>query len=185
MNDVQVIIPALNEPYLPILKRKLTEYKVDVRDEKGFSYAVWQGIQNARNEIVVVMDGDGSHPPEAISNMIKLLDDKIWLVIGSRYCKGGYSSDAFHRKVISQIYCLIVRIILRSKVHDTMSCFWVGWKFAFQFKPSKSWRFGLQLIRNNGGHIQEFPIVFEKRKIGKSHIKPLQALYDLIAVFRE
>lgn len=88
--EVTVIIPALNEPYLPKLLEKLKGYKVDVRTEKGLAYAVWRGIQQAKTEIICVMDADGSHNPIYVADMVKKLNEQVWLVVGSRYVKGGY-----------------------------------------------------------------------------------------------
>lgn len=179
-----VILPCLNEPYLPTLKQKLKNYKIDVRTEHGLSHAVWKGVFNCENKIIVVMDADGSHPPEVIPNMLKLLSLDTWLIVGSRYVKGGFSKDRYIRQIISRIYCLIAQISLRTKIKDCMSGFYVGYRNAFQFTPNTNFKFGLQLIRKNKGHIKEYPIVFEKRKGGKSKIKPLQAVHDFIEIFK-
>jgi len=181
---VHVIIPALNEPYLPNLLNKLQNFIVSVQDEKGLSFAVWRGIQNSKHKIVAVMDADGSHPPDAISSMVKLLDDDVWLVVGSRYCKGGYSYDSIWRKGVSLVYCLVARILLRTKLRDVMSGFWVGYKWAFKFKPTTSFKFGIELIKKHKEHIREYPIVFRKRQSGESKVKPLQAVKDLLEIFR-
>lgn len=183
--EVTVIIPALNEPYLPKLLEKLKDYKVDVRTEKGLAYAVWRGIQEAKSEIIVVMDADGSHPPEAIPKMVQMLNEETWFVIGSRYVKGGYNYDSFMRRFISLFYCCLARMTLSNKIHDSMSGFWVGWRWAFQFQPTQSYKFGLQLLKKYHKFIKEYPIIFVKRKEGKSHVKPIQALRDLWTIFKE
>ena len=183
-DNVGVVIPALNEPYLEVLKQKLEGYGLCVRSEKGLSFAVWKGIQEAKGNIIVIMDADGSHDPRAIKGMLKLLDNNVWLVVGSRYVSGGYTYDSFLRKVISLFYCKIAQIVLRSKVRDCMSGFWCGYKWAFSFKPSQTYKFGLELIRTYKNHIKEYPIIFCKRKKGKSHVKFMQAIKDFLAIFR-
>jgi dolichol-phosphate mannosyltransferase len=183
-SDVGVIIPALNEPYLPNLLAKLTDYSVHVETEHGLSYAVRHGILMSDEDILVIMDGDGSHDPIYIERMLKLLNSDTTLVVGSRYVDGGYSHDSFVRKVMSLVYCLIARVILRTSIKDAMSGFWVGYRSALKFTPTKGYKFGLQLIRKNKEHIVEFPIVFLKRKEGKSKIKPVQALKDLLSIFK-
>jgi hypothetical protein len=65
-----------------------------------------------------------------------------------------------------------------------MSGFWVGYRSKFNFEPTETYKFGLQLLRKYRGHIMEYPIVFEKRKSGKSKVKPIQALKDLLAIVR-
>jgi glycosyltransferase involved in cell wall biosynthesis len=103
-DNVDVVIPALNEPYLPKLLESLNGYDVHVQNEKGLSYAVWKGIQSINKDgVVVVMDADGSHPPEAIPKMVDMLSSRTWFIVGSRYCKGGYSWDSIPRKVMSML----------------------------------------------------------------------------------
>ena len=179
MTRVSIVVPALNEPHLPQLLNELSSYEVHVQTEKGLSYAVWKGIQHARGDVVAVMDADGSHPASAIKPMFSMLNEDVWFVAGSRYVKGGYSHDSIMRKVISLFYCIVARLILRTNIHDCMSGFWVGYRSKFNFEPTETYKFGLQLLRKYRGHIMEYPIVFEKRKSGKSKVKPIQAIKDL------
>lgn len=176
---VEIVIPALNEPHLPQLLSQLSSYPIHVQSEKGLSYAVWTGIQQARGNVIGVMDADGSHPASAIKPMISMLNSDVWFVVGSRYVKGGYSYDSILRKIVSLFYCLVARATLPTNIHDSMSGFWIGYRDKFNFKPSKTYKFGIQLIRKYRGHIAEYPIVFRKRQNGKSHVKPVQALKDL------
>lgn len=172
----------MNESYLPKLLKRLDDYEVHVQTEKGLSYAVWNGIHASKESIVAVMDADGSHPAEAIAKMIKLLDDKTWFVIGSRYCQGGQSQDSLLRRIISVCYCLLAQVMLQTLICDSMSGFWLGYRDRFTFQPGGNYKFGLQLIRKYRKHIVEFPISFAKRREGKSHVKPVQALKDLLEV---
>ncbi len=185
MVDVSIVIPALNEPYLNTLVLYLPKgSEVLVQREKGLANAVWMGIRRAKNPIIVVLDADGSHPPGAISRMINMLSSRTWLIVGSRYCNGGYSYDSLPRKIVSLAYCFVARVLLGTDIHDVMSGFWVGYRESFTFNPFDGFKFGLQLIKNNRGHVAEYPIVFEKRKVGKSHIKPLQAIRDLFTIVK-
>ena len=183
MSEPSVLIPAINEPFLPKLLTKLQMYNVDVRGEKGLSNAIYNGLQAAKGEYIVVMDGDGSHPPEAIEAMLNLLDEQTWLVVGSRYCRGGYSYDSLLRKIVSLFYCKVAQVVLRTRIKDSMSGYWVGYRRAFNFKPSKTYKFGLQLIRNYKNHVKEYPIIFSERQQGKTHVKPIQAIKDFLAIF--
>ena len=183
---VSVIIPALNEPYLPKLTKKLKGYDVHIQTEKGLSYAVWNGIQKAENEIVCVMDADGSHSVASIDNMGSCLSLSAgsWFVIGSRYVKGGYSEDGTVRKIMSLFYCFLARLFICWQIHDPMSGFWCGFKSKFIFEPNQNYKFGLQLLKKYKGHIIEYPIVFHKRQEGKSHLKPMQVIGDLFEIVK-
>ena len=182
---VTVIIPSLDEPYLPKLLAKLADYYVNVRSEKGLCNAVYLGIQNCKTEIVVVMDADGSHSPEAIPKMLTMLTKDTWLVLGSRYCKDGYSYDSTLRKIASLLYCLITRILICPQIRDPMSGFWVGRKDKFVFDPNDNYKFGLELIRKNKNHVAEFPIIFQKRRAGKSKASLLLGLRELMNIIKK
>jgi len=185
-SDVSIVIPALNEPYLPKLIKKLKGYDVHIQTEKGLSYAVWKGIQKAENEIVCVMDADGSHSVASIGNMGSCLSLSAgsWFVIGSRYVKGGYSEDGTVRKIMSLFYCFLARLLICWSIHDCMSGFWIGYRDKFVFEPNGNYKFGLQLLKKYKGHIIEYPIVFHKRQEGKSHLKPMQVIGDLFEIVK-
>ncbi|MFD2858366.1 glycosyltransferase [Seohaeicola zhoushanensis] len=68
--------------------------RIIVRDgPRGLSLAVVEGFRAARNEVLVCMDGDLSHPPETIPDLILMLDNGHDLAIGSRYVRGGSTDD--------------------------------------------------------------------------------------------
>ena len=55
----------------------------------GLSSAIIAGIQSATGDLLVVMDGDFSHPPQVIPSIIEgLQDSNCDIVIASRYIKG-------------------------------------------------------------------------------------------------
>jgi len=78
-------------------REKVRELAVDspvtlvCRDHKsGLASAVIDGAQAVSNDVVIVMDGDLSHPTEVLPQLAQpLLDDQFDVAIGSRYTKGG------------------------------------------------------------------------------------------------
>jgi len=68
------------------------ELVVRTRD-RGLSPAVLDGLRRARGDVLVCMDADLSHPPEALPEMLKKLADGADFVLGSRYVRGGTTSD--------------------------------------------------------------------------------------------
>jgi dolichol-phosphate mannosyltransferase len=48
-----------------------------------------QGIAESRGALVIVMDADLQHPPEAVPAMVRSLEEGASLVVGSRYAPGG------------------------------------------------------------------------------------------------
>src|SRR5262245_8202310 len=60
------------------------------RDERGLSSAVIHGMDHARGEVLLVMDADLSHSPEAVPHLYRALieDPATDFVVGSRHVAG-------------------------------------------------------------------------------------------------
>src|SRR5690606_37487392 len=95
----------------------------------GLSSAILAGVQSATGQIVVVMDGDFSHPPHTIPKMVEeLKDSKFDIVVASRYIKGGSVIGwPFKRRLMSKGATKIAQVGLGIQVNDPMSGF-----FAFK-----------------------------------------------------
>jgi glycosyltransferase involved in cell wall biosynthesis len=52
--------------------------------KKGKGKQISDGVQNAQGRIIVMMDGDGEHPPEYIPELIYKLDENYDVVLGTR-----------------------------------------------------------------------------------------------------
>ena len=173
---VSVIIPCKNEPYLNCLVSAIHNYlvyphEVLVQTEPGLSSAVLHGVKKSKGNIIVVLDADGSHNPQSLNKMVDLVQTYP-VVIGSRYVNGGASNDSFSRQFLSRLFCIVARAGLQLKIKDPMSGFVAVERRVFDPARLRSsgYKFALELIvKSNGGFkIFEYPIVFEKRKMGAS-----------------
>ncbi|CAO0821015.1 hypothetical protein DFAR_2070005 [Desulfarculales bacterium] len=54
--------------------------------ERGLATALWQGINEAQGQVVVIMDSDFNHHPRDLVRVLGALPSR--LVIGSRYVPG-------------------------------------------------------------------------------------------------
>ena len=82
------------------------------RGERGLATAVVRGLQLARGDVLVVMDADFSHPPEALPKLIAAAESpECDLAIGSRYVAGGAVDPtwSWFRHVNSQAATLLAR----------------------------------------------------------------------------
>jgi len=167
----------LVEEYINGAKR-LANYTIDVvhrRTKNGLSSAVLSGIQRATGDIIVVMDGDFSHPPHVIPRMVDIVkESKFDLVIASRYVRGGAVRNwSKRRKVLSRIATRIAQKGLGINTKDPMSGF-----FAFKKNVISDLKFdaiGYKilleiLVKARGVSIKEIPYTFSDRKIGSSKI---------------
>lgn len=86
----------------------------------GLGGAVLEGMRAARGHWIVVMDGDLQHPPELLPTLFnKALDDRMDLVIASRYCDDG-SASSFNvvRSLVSRGSTLAAKAMFPRRLHD-------------------------------------------------------------------
>lgn len=151
---------------------------VIVRTElPDLSRSVIEGLQLAPDNAIalVVMDADLSHPPEAIPQMLKQLEEGAEIVIASRYIPGG-STDAewgLGRLIQSRVAGLLSRPLV--KLSDPMSGFFALRPDVFRRGESQlnpvGYKIGLELIvKCQCQSIAEVPIHFSERIKGKSKL---------------
>lgn len=175
------LIAARPEPWVEIVVRTA---------DRGLSPSVLDGMRRAQGDILVCMDADLSHPPESIPAMIHKLQEGADFVIGSRYIKGGSTSDdwGFLRWINSRVATMLARPLTSAR--DPMAGFFAFRRSTFtaghDFNPV-GYKIGLELIVKCGcERVVEVPIHFEDRQLGKSkltfrqqllYIKHLRRLY--------
>ena len=145
------------------------------RVKRGLSSAILEGIQSAKGETIVVMDGDFSHPPQTIQKMLEELQHpQCDIVVASRYVKGGSVTGwPFKRRLLSKGATKIAQHGLGIKIKDPMSGF-----FAFKRHIIKNVKFdsiGYKmlleiLVKTRGAIVKEIPYVFTNRKSGSSKL---------------
>jgi dolichol-phosphate mannosyltransferase len=140
----------------------------------GFAWA-----KEAGYDVVVEMDADGSHPPDALPAMLDLLvsaSPKPGLVIGSRYIRGGAVSHWPRRRMwLSRAANAYARAALRIPVRDVTA----GYRaypidVVAELAPgvdSHGYSFQIEMavrVHDAGYPILEVPIVFRDRAAGSS-----------------
>ncbi len=177
--EAEVIIVDDNSPdgtWEVARQLKSTYHNLEVLrrfNKRGLSSAVLDGIQLAKGKIIGVMDGDLSHPPEKIPDLIKpILSGESDLVIGSRYVKGGNIENwPFRRKVSSKLATLAARGL--TPINDPMSGFFFFRKNIIEgveLSP-KGFKIGLEiLVKGKHKNVTEVPILFRNRGYGESKL---------------
>lgn len=160
------------------------------RGERGLSSAVIRGFKESKGEILVCMDADLSHRPEAIPRLLsKLRSQHVDFVIGSRYVAGGTTEEkwGFLRWLNSKIATLAARPF--TNVKDPMSGFFATRRDVFERGISSlnpiGYKIGLELIVKCGcGRICEVPIDFVNRKSGLSKLNFREQVNYLMHIYR-
>ena len=137
----------------------------------GFRWGLQQKF-----DVLIEMDADFSHHPKYLPKMLQLLE-KNDVVIGSRYVEGGGTVNwGLGRRILSKGGSLYSRMILSAPIRDFTGGF-NGWKrhvleaMDLATLRSDGYSFQIELkyrAYRMGCRIEEFPIVFEDRKVGHS-----------------
>jgi len=147
--------------------------RVYVRTKReGPGPAILDGIRLADAPIACVMDGDLSHPPEALPEMFKpIKEGKALLVIGSRHIKGGGTSKwIWYRKFFSWGARMLGKLL--TPVNDLTSGYFMFDKKILEGADIDpiGCKVGLELMVKGGHHgkVVEYPILFLERTAGES-----------------
>lgn len=144
------------------------------RDERGLSSAVLRGMEAATTDILLVMDADGSHPPESIPAMVHAVEQGADFSLGSRYVPGGSTEDGWG--VLRWINSKIATIMARpfTSVRDPMSGFFCLRRSTLERAESLDpigYKIGLEIIvKCRCGTVEEVPIHFSTRQEGESKL---------------
>src|ERR1700723_1776636 len=113
-DGTEEMIQRLNLPWVSLIVRTT---------DRGLSTAVLEGLKRTSGDIIVVMDADLSHPPEAIPRMLEELHNGSDFVVGSRYVEGGVTHDDWGllRWLNSRLATLLARPF--TSIKDPMSGF--------------------------------------------------------------
>jgi dolichol-phosphate mannosyltransferase len=151
---------------------------------RGLSGACIEGILASSAPFAAVIDADLQHDETQLPKMLALLQGgEADLVVGSRYVEGG-SADSFnkHRAGASQLATEVAKRVLRVKIADPMSGFFMIRKDRFeQLAPKLStqgFKILLDIVATARGELRtvEIPYSFGSRLHGESKLDSMVAL---------
>jgi dolichol-phosphate mannosyltransferase len=153
-------------------------------NERGLAEAVLRGWQEARGEILAVMDGDLQHPPETLPSLIKAMETaEVDIAVASRHVEGGGVSQwNIIRRGISWGATLASTWILPgtlATVRDPMSGYFAIRRTVIDGRRlyPKGYKILLEILgRCQYRTVEEIPYVFVERKRGGSKLGPRQYL---------
>jgi dolichol-phosphate mannosyltransferase len=158
--------------------------------ERSLARAVVRGWEEARGELLAVMDGDLQHPPETLAALIKALDGAD-IAVASRHMEGGGVSQwSMIRRGISWGATLVATWILPgtlARVQDPMSGYFALRRAVIenvQLKP-EGYKILLEVLgRGRYERVEEVPYTFIERKHGGSKLGARQCLEFLTHMTR-
>lgn len=95
--------------------------KFILQAEKGFGNALLEAFKKASGDVIVIMNGDGSHNPKDIAALINKIKQGYEYVIASRYISGGRSDDdTIIRLIGNRTLTWITNFIHGTNVSDSL-----------------------------------------------------------------
>ena len=138
----------------------------------GNGAAVKTGIRHAKGDVLVMLDGDGQHPPEDIPRLLEKVE-KFDMVVGAR---SSDSDSAWHRDLANNIYNGLATYVSSYNIEDLTSGFravksHVAKEFLHLLPNTFSYPTTITMaVLRSGYSLAYVPIVSPKR-VGKSKIK--------------
>lgn len=141
----------------------------------GNGAAVKRGIREASCDWVLLLDGDGQHPPAAIPDMIDMAEFQRYdMVVGSRSGGGG----GFHRNLANRIYNRLASYVTCRHIPDLTSGFRLVRAdalrgFVYLLPNTFSYPTTITLAMLRAGYAVGFHPIQVRPRQGKSHIRLL------------
>ena len=100
--------------------------RVIFEGRKGYGRAYRTGFENARGDIIVTMDGDGTYPPNSIPLLLHLLlEEKIDFMTARRWRSKNDKSKSPLRLLGNAILSSVTMVLFRRFLIDSQSGMWI------------------------------------------------------------
>ncbi len=174
-----------------VSERSCTDTRVRILrriGRRGLSSAVVEGILSTTSPYVAVIDADMQHDERLLKRMLESLrSSETDLVVGTRYAGDGGVGDWDNRRQnISWVATQLSALVLRAKLSDPMSGFFMIRREAFEASLRRLSLQGYKILLDivasapEALHIQEVPYVFRIRQHGESKLDALVSLEYLM-----
>ncbi len=153
----------------------------------GNGAAIKAGARAATGEIFVFLDADGQHKPEDIPRLLAALEEGHEMAIGAR-STGSHANVA--RLYANGSYNVIASAVSGRKIKDLTSGFRavkaeLFRKFLYLLPNGFSYPTTITMAFMRCGHSVKFVDIEARKRVGKSHIKPLRdGLRFLLIIFK-
>jgi polyisoprenyl-phosphate glycosyltransferase len=150
----------------------------------GVGAARTRGLRDAKGQVIVMIDGDGTYPAEEIPRLVRELDG-CDMVIGARTREMG--TLKFIRTPVKLFVKSLAEYLTRTKISDLNSGLRVfrreqALEFTYLLPHTHSWVSTITLAYlSNGLEIQFSPISYNRR-IGRSTFHPIADTYNTMSL---
>jgi len=184
MDEINAVLAELDLPFHEVLviddgSTDDTAQLATDRDAKviphavglGNGAAVKRGIREAKGDWILLLDGDGQHPPHELPAMVDMAD-RYDMVVASRGGTGG----SIHRNIANQVYNRFASYVSGHKIPDLTSGFRlmradVAKSLVWLLPNTFSYPTTLTMSMLRGGWSVGFHDFQVRQRLGKSHVR--------------
>lgn len=183
--DEILIVDAHSKDGTADIVRRLG-YKVIMQEGRGFGDAFSLGVSKATGDVVILMDGDGSHNPADIPKLIGKLKEGYDYVLASRYCKGSRSyDDTMVRHIGNKLFTFLICFFHRMKITDSLYLYTAIRKEVFDKVKidSKGFEYCVEIlvkVHKAGFKMAEIPSIERMRYSGYSKVKSMKHGFKIL-----
>jgi glycosyltransferase involved in cell wall biosynthesis len=150
-----------------------------LKEHLGKGYALRAGFNQARGDIIITIDSDGSHCPEELHEVLApVLENEADLVIGSRYMNHKRVEARKLNKFGVKIFNLLIELFTGTAITDSQSGYRAMKREVLAKQKLKSGEYEIEsemLVKTAKANfrVTEVPITFEQRTYGRSGVDPM------------
>lgn len=94
--------------------------------QQGYGYAYHKGFAEAKSDIFVTMDGDGTYPVEEIERLLNILEDeKLDFISACRFPLQNSQNMDVVSKFGNWVLTTVTEVLFRYRLKDSQSGMWV------------------------------------------------------------
>jgi len=124
--DLEIIVIDGNSTDLTRHEAQSMGAKVIIEERKGYGRAYKTGFSQAKGEIIVTLDADGTYPAELIPEYLLCLRQKdLDFITINRFSKMEHEAMLFSHKIGNRILSFVMRVMYSVSVRDSQSGMWV------------------------------------------------------------
>lgn len=151
------------------VRPNITDARIIFQRSDGLGNAFVEGLSKAKGDVIALMDGDGSHRPEDLNNLLSKIGEYD-IALGSKLIEGGRCNDTLGRKAVTLAFSLLTRLILWIDIKDPMTGFMAAKRSVFEeltLKP-RGFKIVIEIVYKSRAKTVEVPILFRERLVGSS-----------------
>jgi hypothetical protein len=192
-SKIKFIIIAINDASTDSTKNKINNADIKIHLEKKvcLSEIMRIGLKKTKEikpDIVIHIDADLQHNPDDVIKLLKKIDEKTGIVIGTRFNNSNHFK--IEKTISNHFFTSIINIITGLNLNDTQSGFRIlNYDFIKKINLISSYTYTheeIMLAKKLGYKIKEVPIKVNKRKYGNSRLNYIKyliiSLYDIIRI---